>query len=62
LQTKEGKPFAIPAGSLYKNANFDMPEGYLNEDELLFGESNQILADEVIYTEDYETENIFTCL
>lgn len=47
LQTKEGKPFAIPAGSLYKNANFDMPEGYLKEDELLFVEDSQKFAEEL---------------
>jgi len=38
LKTKDNKPFAIPVGSLYKNANFDMPD-YLKEDEVFFSQS-----------------------
>jgi hypothetical protein len=45
LKTKDNKPFAITVGSLYKNGNFEMPDG-MNADEVFYSDSR--MADDYL--------------
>jgi hypothetical protein len=56
LKTKDNKPFAITVGSLYKNGNFEMPDG-MNADEVFYSDKESKMIETEIRNIEIGLEN-----